>query len=112
MPDELAETKHDKFVRIRDARLAKTAHAVRLIGNLANTSTYMYSEREAEAIVTTLRAAVEDVAKVFKVPPVGPTTLTLEQSYARWALEELQRGDRKKAATYLKTAITHKDTNT
>ena len=100
----MAESKHDKFVRLRNARLERTAHAVRLIGNLANTYTYEYTRGEAEGIVNVLRSAARDVADAF-----GVTTMTgvvpLDQSYARWALDELNRGDTKQAKAYLKIAI-------
>ena len=46
--DYASETKHDKFVRIVEARTNKAAEMIRLIGNCASRSSYEYSEGDRD----------------------------------------------------------------
>jgi hypothetical protein len=61
------ETKHDKFVRIRDARMEKAQKAISLLGNLAAPN-YEYSEEEAQGIVDKLCNTVDEVRREFGLP--------------------------------------------
>lgn len=61
------ETKHDKFLRLAEARVTRTLDDVRLIAQLS-ARTYEYKPAEVEIIVKTLADAVHDVAKTFAVP--------------------------------------------
>lgn len=65
------ETKHEKFVRMRDARLPKTIHSIGLLANLASHH-YECSEDEAKALVTELQGAVDGIAEVFGVTLAAP----------------------------------------
>lgn len=72
MPDK--ETKHDKFIRIAEARTNKLVDMIRLLGNCSNTRTYEYSK--------------EDVSKIFNY-------LEKELKSARSRFDELQDREEK-----------------
>lgn len=59
------ETKHDKFVRIVEARTNKAGEMIRLIGNCANTSSYDYSEEEVKKIFTYLERELKNARNKF-----------------------------------------------
>ena len=63
----MAETKHEKFQRLRDNRLPKIVHALGLLENLGS-SAYESSDAERLAVIEALDAAVDQVAKAFGVP--------------------------------------------
>lgn len=72
------ESKHDKFVRLRDARLEKAIHMIELIGNLAGNA-YESSPEEREKVVGDLERAVAGVSERFGVPPsVEPPGIKLD----------------------------------
>ena len=54
------ETKHEKFVRIVEARTNKAAEMIRLIGNCANKGTYDYSENDVKKIFTYLEKELKN----------------------------------------------------
>ena len=58
----MEETKHERFKRLAEARTGRILDTLDLIGNLANTSFYEYSEEEIESIFN----AIENAAKVNK----------------------------------------------
>lgn len=61
------ETKHEKFLRLAEARVTRTLDDIRLINQLS-ARTYEYKPAEVEIIVKTLADSVHDVAKTFAVP--------------------------------------------
>ena len=63
----MEETKHDKFVRIRDMRMPKAVHAIELLGNLGSHH-YEFTPEEARALVDELDAAVATVADALGIP--------------------------------------------
>jgi hypothetical protein len=44
------ETKHDKFVRIAEARTNKVVDMIRLLGNCSNNGTYEYTKEDVNKI--------------------------------------------------------------
>lgn len=64
-PDLTTETKHDKFVRIVEARTNKAAEMIRLIGNCASKSSYDYSEEEVKKIFTYLEKELRNAKNKF-----------------------------------------------
>lgn len=60
------ESKHDKFVRMRDARVPKAVHATALLANLSSHH-YESSSEEAAELVEALSQAVITVATAFGV---------------------------------------------
>ena len=63
---ERPETKREKFVRLRDARLPKITHAMSILANLGGTA-YESSEDERRAVVRELQDAVDNIATEFGV---------------------------------------------
>ncbi len=59
------ETKRDKFVRLAENRMENVLKGISLLGNLANTSNYDYTEGDAAKIVKALKSAVSDLEKTF-----------------------------------------------
>lgn len=64
--DPRPETKHEKFERLRDARIPKITHAMGILGNLGGAG-YEASDAERRAVVAELQAAVDNVAAEFGV---------------------------------------------
>lgn len=58
--------KRDRFVRLAEARVPKAMHSIRIIGNLANTGNYEYSEEDVRKIVGALQGAVNDLKRQFR----------------------------------------------
>ena len=63
----MTETKSEKFQRIRDNRLPKVIHAMRLLENLAG-SGYDSSMTERKDMVHQLQESVDGIARAFEVP--------------------------------------------
>lgn len=59
------ESKHDKFVRIVEARTNKAAEMIRLIGNCASKSSYEYSEEEVRKIFAYLEKELKNARNKF-----------------------------------------------
>ncbi|RYH24364.1 MAG: hypothetical protein EON54_24585 [Alcaligenaceae bacterium] len=51
--------KRERFVALAEKRVPKAIHELRLIGNLANTHNYTYSQDEAQRIVSALEQEVK-----------------------------------------------------
>jgi hypothetical protein len=68
MKKQIEESKHDKFVRLAEARTNKIIDTLQLLGNCSNTSVYEYTQDEVEeifqAIEQELRAAKKKFTKV------------------------------------------------
>lgn len=61
------ESKGEAFERMAPPRVERALDAIRLVGNLANRSTYEYGPEDVEAIFTTLRMMVADMESRFRV---------------------------------------------
>ena len=61
----IRESKHDKFVRIAEARTNKAGEMIRLIGNCANTGSYEYTEEEVKKIFTYLEREIKNARSRF-----------------------------------------------
>jgi hypothetical protein len=71
---DVEETKADKFVRLKDARLTRVMDAIRILGNITNKRDYDYTEEQALEVVDGLYDRVDEVAEGFDVPKrVYPT---------------------------------------
>lgn len=62
----MAESKHDKFVRLANARTNKVLEDLRIIGNLANKSNYDYQEEDIKSVMKALKKGLSDLEKAFK----------------------------------------------
>lgn len=63
--DRKIETKHEKFVRLVEARTNKAAEMIRLIGNCANKGSYDYSEEDVKKIFTYLEKELKNARAKF-----------------------------------------------
>ena len=61
------ESKKDKFVRLAENRMNSALKQIELLGNLSNTNTYDYTDEYVEQIVRTLKNAVSDLEKKYKI---------------------------------------------
>ena len=59
------ETKREKFVRLAEKRTENVLNGLRLLGNLANTRNYDYSDEDVIKIVKALRSALSDLEHSF-----------------------------------------------
>ena len=44
----MAETKHEKFVRVAESRTNKIIDMIRLLGNCSSTATYEYTDEDVK----------------------------------------------------------------
>lgn len=61
----IKESKHDKFIRIAEARTNKAGEMIRLIGNCANTGSYEYTEEEVKKIFAYLEKELKNARSRF-----------------------------------------------
>lgn len=67
----MAETKHAKFLRLSAARMEKVEFAMKQLSYLTSHN-YEFSEEEAAALISRLRAQVDDLAGHFGVQEEVP----------------------------------------
>ena len=59
------ESKADKFKRLAEPRVDSTIKKIKLIGNLSSSS-YEFTAEQIEKILSSLKAAVDEVEKKFQ----------------------------------------------
>lgn len=64
----ISDRKRSNFVRLAEARVTKTVKNIRLISNLANKSTYKYSEEEVKRIFDALDDEIKAAKERFRSP--------------------------------------------
>ncbi len=62
------ESKHEKFVRLAEARTNKIIDTLQLLGNCSNTSFYEYTEDDIEQIFQAIEFEVKEARKKFTKP--------------------------------------------
>ncbi|WP_312702452.1 hypothetical protein [Sedimentibacter sp.] len=62
----MAESKHDKFLRIAEARTNKIIDMIRLLGNCSNKSTYEYNEMDVKKIFSALEQELRSCKSKFQ----------------------------------------------
>ena len=62
----MAESKHDKFIRIAEARTNKIIDMIRLLSNCSNKSTYEYDEIDVKKIFSTLEQELKSCKSKFQ----------------------------------------------
>ncbi len=55
----MAESKHEKFVRVAESRTNKIINMIRLLGNCSNTATYDYTDEDVKKIFSTLESELK-----------------------------------------------------
>ena len=69
--------KQEKFKELAEKRVNRALKDLRLIGNLANTNNYNYTERQADRIITTLEAELKVLRQKFKASVSSEKTFKL-----------------------------------
>jgi len=62
---EKSSEKRDSFVRLAEKRVERAVRDVELIGNLSNTSSYEYSDKDVAAIFRALDEAIKSSKQRF-----------------------------------------------
>ena len=84
MKKKIDESKHDKFVRLAEARTNKIIDTLQLLGNCSNTSVYEYTQDEVDEIFQTIEQEVREAKKKFtKSEPQKATRFSLS-NHKRW----------------------------
>ena len=65
MKKKVEESKHDKFVRLAEARTNKIIDMLQLLGNCSNTAVYEYTSDEVEEIFQAIEQEVREAKKKF-----------------------------------------------
>ena len=65
MKKKITETKHEKFVRLAEARTNKIIDMLQLLGNCANTAVYEYSDEDVEEIFQAIDQEVREAKRRF-----------------------------------------------
>lgn len=68
MKKKAEESKHEKFVRLAEARTNKIIDTLQLLGNCSNTSVYEYSQDDVEQIFQAIETEVKEAKKKFTKP--------------------------------------------
>lgn len=66
MKKKAQETKHEKFVRLAEARTNKIIDTLQLLGNCSNTSVYEYSQEDVNQIFEAIEFEVREAKKKFQ----------------------------------------------
>ena len=61
-----AEDRESKFERIAERRVTEAIRRLRLLGNLANTRNYSYSEKHIKQIISALEGELRDLKSKFQ----------------------------------------------
>ena len=80
MKKQAEESKHDKFVRLAEARTNKIIDTQQLLGNCSNTSVYEYTQDEVEETFQAIEQELREAKKKFtKVEPEIATRFSLSK---------------------------------
>jgi len=78
------ESKHDKFVRLAEARTNKIIDTLQLLGNCSNKSVYEYDQDEVDEIFQAIEQEVKETRKKFKKSEMERTTKFKLSKNRRW----------------------------
>jgi hypothetical protein len=62
----MSETKHDRFIRIAEARTNKIIDMIRLLGNCSNTTTYEYDDSDIKKIFFAIEGELKKCRSKFQ----------------------------------------------
>lgn len=97
------ETKHDKFLRLKESRLERVVYHLGLLGNLASVN-YEFTSFDAQELSQKLRSQLDKLEIVFGVAPATPRQ-AVSQEDVLWALDKLAGGRPAEALEFLVRAI-------
>lgn len=72
------ETKHQRFVRLAEARTNRIISTLRLLGNCSSTAAYEYSKGDVAKIFRAIDDAVADAKKRFSKQETAAKPFSLE----------------------------------
>lgn len=64
--ENMSESKHDKFIRIAEARVNKIIDMIRLLSNCSNKATYQYNDEDIKKIFSTLEQELKSCKSKFQ----------------------------------------------
>ena len=73
----MAETKHEKFIRVAEARTNKIIDMMRLLGNCSNKVTYDYTNEDIEKIFGALEDELRKCKAKYKELPENEKRFSL-----------------------------------
>ena len=71
MKPSTPETKHQKFVRLAEARTNKIIATLRLLGNCSSPAAYEYSSNDVKKIFRAIEEATTDTKRRFEKQDTG-----------------------------------------
>lgn len=74
MKKQADESKHDKFIRLAEARTNKIIDTLKLLGNCSNTSIYEYTQDEVEEVFKAIEQELYEAKKKFTKPELEKTS--------------------------------------
>ena len=77
MKPSTPETKHQRFVRLAEARTNKIIATLRLLGNCSSPAVYEYSKSDVDKIFHAIKAATADAENRFRKKGAGNQRFTL-----------------------------------
>ena len=77
MKPSAPESKHQRFVRLAEARTNKIIATLRLLGNCSSPAVYEYSTTDVNKIFRAIRDAMEDAENRFRKKGSGNRRFTL-----------------------------------
>lgn len=66
--------KRDKFVNLAEKRVNNAIKAIKIVGNLSNRSSYEYSDRDVQKIVSALRQEIQVLQQRFAAGGSKPSS--------------------------------------
>ena len=66
MKNKTQETKHEKFIRLAEARTNKIIDTLRLLGNCSNMSVYEYSPEDVNQVFDAIEREIRETKKKFQ----------------------------------------------
>lgn len=65
MEEDMKENKHEKFIRLAEARTNRILEHLRLLSNLSNKSNYDYTDDEIKKIISAIEKELKLVKNAF-----------------------------------------------
>jgi hypothetical protein len=65
-PEDLGETRDEKFKRLAEGRTNHILHHTRVLGNLANRNNYSYTDEQVARIFEVIQGSIDDTQALFK----------------------------------------------
>lgn len=70
----MTESKHDKFIRVAEARTNKIIDMVRLLSNCSNTATYEYTDEDVKKIFSALESELKACKNKYQDSTIKSST--------------------------------------